>query len=364
MAYDLIYHLNLAFILILGAITSYEDVKKNRISNKYIVSATIVAFLTNVVWNYLATAPWDTKLLYIQTTLLNACLCLLIGFLLWYLSVWRAADGKLFFAYAFLLPISTYYYGYTQPFPSFSILVNTLVPTFLILTLNLWVATSNDEKFGIVRTLANRRQLFYMLLSLLSVQWLFSILFKHLALTNDFLITGLFSTLLLLFLTNRFGSVLYEISIPLVLLRIILDYEPMLSINFIIQFLTLFALFVLLNFITNLGSFRFNERIKITELKPGMHCAEKIVRRGKLYVVSAPPTNEAEYLNINYENLTNDDIKKLRLLRSKDRLKCPELTVRQTLPFAPFLFMGVLLTILIRGDIITYSKLTMLGYVL
>jgi Flp pilus assembly protein protease CpaA len=356
MIYDLIYSLNLAFILMLGVVTSYEDIKKNRISNKYILLAAIAAFLTNIVGNYLATAPWETKLLYIQTTIINACISLLIGFLLWHLKLWRAGDGKLFFTYAFLLPISVYYYGYVGYFPSFAILVNTIIPLFLLLILNLWVTTSTDEKYEIVKRIMNPRRFFYTFLSLITVQWLSSLLFRYILSINDVFISGSLSIVILVPLMSRFQDVLYEISPPLVLLRILLEYRTMTSIDFIAQLLLLFAFLVfILGFITNLGSFRFSERVKIMDLKPGMYCTEKITKKGKFYAKSS--LNEAEILNFDYENLTYKDIKKLHTAYRTGRLKFEYLTIGQTLPFAPFLFLGTLLTLLIRGDLTTYLKL-------
>lgn len=343
---------NILFILLLGVITSYEDARKNKISNKYVAMATVFAFLTNVLWSYLSPAPAETKMLYIQATLLNAFLAFAVGFLLWRCGIWRAGDGKLFFAYSFLLPISTYYYGFVMYFPSFTILLNTLVPTFLLLTLNVWVTTSNEEKFKILRGLMNPRNIVYAFLSLINIQWILSILFKLLSIKDTIAPTYL-SILALLFITDRFQELIYKTSIPLFLLRLFFDYETLLSPTLIIQFTLMFAFFILLiPFITNLGSFRFNDRVKLTRLKPGMCCAERIVRKGRFYERSS--TAKRGILKMNYESLTADDIERLKRLSKQGKVRFDELVIRHTIPFAPLLFLGVLLTILLKGDIITH----------
>jgi prepilin signal peptidase PulO-like enzyme (type II secretory pathway) len=156
---------------------------------------------------------------------------------------------------------------------------------------------------------------------------------------------------------NKIQDFIYEASIPIVILRILIDYETITSYNFIIQFLLLFGLFILVAIITNLGSFRFNERVGISNLRPGMCCVEKVLKKGRFYIKSATSRRATESLNLSYENLNDNDIKKLNELHKTGKLKFRELAIKQTMPFAPYLFLGVLLTILIRGDIITYLKI-------
>ncbi|QLJ53368.1 MAG: hypothetical protein Sv326_1193 [Candidatus Fermentimicrarchaeum limneticum] len=351
-----VFILNTLFVLVLGIVTSYGDIRKNKISNRYVIIAVILAFLTNVLGSYFAQASTDTKMLYIQTTLLNAFFALLVGFILWYAKIWRAGDGKLFFAYAFLLPVSTYYYGYVAYFPSFTLLVNTLIPLFLILTFNLWYITSTEEKFEIFKSVVNPKRLFYMLLSLMSTQWIISILFQRLLSVSDFLTAGCISILVLVFLTNHLQDILYEISIPVVILRIMLDYGTVVSYSFFTQFLLLFGLFLLaITFITNLASFRFNDKIRVPDVKKGMCCVERISRKGRFYEKTLTPHNRI--LKLNYESLTQDDVDRLKRMNKNGQLRFDELTIQQTIPFAPLLFFGVLLTIVLRGDVLTHLKL-------
>lgn len=360
---DLILALNFLCILLLGVVTSYEDIKNNKIRNKYIVYALLFGIGTNVLLPTIAEGSWYIASIYLMTTLTNAMLALFVGFALWYFKIWRAGDGKLFFAYAFLLPISVYYYGYMPYLQSFTLLVNTILSIFLLLSLDLWIITSTDEKLDILKNSLNPKQLFYMLTSLISTQWLLSLLFQQLLPTIDTLTMGLLSIVLLGFLTSHYQDVVYEASVPLVLIRILLDTKTILSYNFISQIAILFILsVVVINFITNLGSFRFNERAKISNLKRGACCVDRILKKGKFYDASSTSQEGVELLDLNYEDLTTADIKKLNSLYKEGRLKCEELKIRQTIPFAPLLFLGVLLTLLIRGDAITYLRWMLAKY--
>jgi hypothetical protein len=362
---DLILALNFLCILLLGAITSFEDIKNNKIRNTYIACALLFGICTNVLLPIIAEGSWYFVSIYLMTTLINAIMALVAGFALWYSKIWRAGDGKLFFAYAFLLPITVYHYGYLPYFLSFSLLINILTIVFFLLCLNLWIITSTDEKLEILKNSTNPKQLFYMLTSLISTQWLLSILFRQLLPTADVLTTGLISIVLLTFLTNRYQNAVYKASIPIMVLRILVDFGTMASYSFISQLAILFILFVVVvNFITNLGSFRFTERVKIVNLKPRACCTEKIIRKEGSYTKSSTSGKIEEVLKLNYEDLTDADIKKLNLLHKRGRLKFKELTIRQTIPFAPFLLLGVLLTILIRGDVIAYSSLIVLRYLI
>ncbi|NYZ78837.1 hypothetical protein H0N99_01685 [Candidatus Micrarchaeota archaeon] len=360
---DLILALNFLCILFIGLTTSYDDIKKNKIRNKYIAYALLFGIGTNVLLPLITEGSWFLYSDYLRQTLMNALLALFAGFALWYFKIWRAGDGKLFFAYAFLIPLSIYNYGHLAYFQSLTLLVNTLISLFLLLSLNVWITTSTDEKIEILKNSLNPKQLFYILMSLISTQWLLAILVQPLLPTGDILTTGSLAIIFLTLLMNRYQETVYEASIPLVILRILIDYKTMSSYAFMSQLIILFILFVgVVNFITSLGSFRFSERIKIMNLKSSAYCAEKIVRRGEFYEASLAPKEDEQLLDLNYENLTDKDIKKLNLLYKNCKLKCDELTIRQTIPFAPFLFLGVLLTLLIRGDVVAYSRFLLLKY--
>jgi hypothetical protein len=64
---------------------------------------------------------------------LNATISFGLGFLLWTLGLWAAGDGKLFGVLAFLLPLAVYRNNYLNWFPSFVLFFNTFIGVFVIL---------------------------------------------------------------------------------------------------------------------------------------------------------------------------------------------------------------------------------------
>ena len=52
--------------------------------------------------------------------------------------------------------------------------------------------------------------------------------------------------------------------------------------------------------------------------------------------------------------LTNKEIKKIQRLHSQGDVKDHTIRIAYTVPFAPFMFLGVLVTLLCKGNIIFY----------
>ena len=55
------------------------------------------------------------------------------------------------------------------------------------------------------------------------------------------------------------------------------------------------------------------------------------------------------------EGLTESDAGKIMELFSKRRLNFSKIRIHQTLPFAPFIFLGVLLTLISRGSFVIFA---------
>jgi len=100
-----------SFILLFGTITSYEDIRWGRIRNKYILSALLFTALINSLMFLGVIEDHNLDEGYYLALLINV----IIAF----------GDAKLFSAYAALVPLTTYRQGYTQYFPSFTLLSNT-----------------------------------------------------------------------------------------------------------------------------------------------------------------------------------------------------------------------------------------------
>ena len=64
---------------------------------------------------------------------INGVLAFTLGVTLWLLGLWAAGDAKMFALLAFTLPLSTYSDNYLSYFPSFALFFNTFIAMFIIL---------------------------------------------------------------------------------------------------------------------------------------------------------------------------------------------------------------------------------------
>ncbi|MFH0891608.1 MAG: hypothetical protein V1867_02405 [Candidatus Falkowbacteria bacterium] len=146
MSIDPISILLLPAVLLIGTITSIEDIRINKIRNKWILFGSaygLAAFFGLIIWNLSAysisdfyytniakvglgdlrpvfTVHWD----FFWKTGLNGFLSLILGFALWKNNIMAAGDAKLFFVYALLIPINYYWRSYLPFFPSLALLIN------------------------------------------------------------------------------------------------------------------------------------------------------------------------------------------------------------------------------------------------
>ena len=115
-------------IMLLGIITSYEDIKEGKIRNKYIIFSIIYSLLIYFILILMYSLKGTLRGEYISGLIINIFFAIIIGYAFWKSGVWTAGDGKLFIAYAFLVPLTEYSEGYVTFFPSMVLLVNFFVP--------------------------------------------------------------------------------------------------------------------------------------------------------------------------------------------------------------------------------------------
>lgn len=72
---------------------------------------------------------------------LNAGLAFGLGVTLWLLGLWAAGDAKMYALIGFTLPLSTYQNNYLDYFPSFALFINTFIAMFFMLLLEFLAKT-------------------------------------------------------------------------------------------------------------------------------------------------------------------------------------------------------------------------------
>lgn len=115
----------LPIIIFIGLITSYQDFKYGKIKNKWVLSGLVWGLAVYAFFAVLALFGSPTTFFYYAPRIfINSIIALGVGYLFWRLDLWSAGDAKLFFIFSFLLPIEHYQRSNLPYFPSFALLVN------------------------------------------------------------------------------------------------------------------------------------------------------------------------------------------------------------------------------------------------
>ncbi len=122
----LIESFSLATIFLIGILTSYEDIRTGKIRNAWIITGFICAFFFYYFEYFFRTLPFGV-------IFTNFIISSAVAFTLWNLKYWSAGDAKLFSLYSVLVPVWIYHKMYFHFFPSFNILYYTFIPAAIYL---------------------------------------------------------------------------------------------------------------------------------------------------------------------------------------------------------------------------------------
>jgi len=169
--------------------------------------------------------------------------------------------------------------------------------------------------------------------------------------------------LIFVFLAKYLKKHLFQIAV-LICAVILIVNRNIYIIDFFKYFLILFIFWILVKgFILDLSKKLFFKKVKITELEKGMIPIEAIIKKEKKYKKEKHNLllflkNENDYLfDIMPEGLTKDDIIKIKRLLKNGKLKFRNMKIHQTIPFAPFIFLGTIITMLVQGNLLVFLRL-------
>jgi Flp pilus assembly protein protease CpaA len=347
-------------ILIFGFHTSYTDIKYGKIKNVSILLLLITSVLINVLFTKtLSSIDFSLNSDFIQT-LTNVIITFIFGFFLWSSGLWSEGDAKLFLGYSLLLPVFTYKYGYVSFFPSLVILVNTFIPIAIFYIFD----SFRQTKFNVLKT--NIKEIF----SLKQILNLFFVVFGLFYILDLFLLQfqislNIFVKLLIMFalmeILNKISNATLIISLLGSLLRIILSFNSIFTYTFLNEFLFSVPFFLVLRLIINITE--FSVVVKINDLRSGMMLTEQLVHTKKgiekkelslLTFFDILGSVKESLIGDVKVRLTKDDIKVLKMLKKKGKLEFDEIKIAKTVPFAPFMLFGVLLTYFLQGSLFYY----------
>ena len=338
---------NLFLICLLGLATSFTDLREGLIPNKFVFPAIAAAFILNFL-NGFEFVPF----------LVNGFLAFLLGFLLWLASLWSAGDAKLFLAFALLVPFS--FYSTASLFPAFTILVNSFVPIFILLLALVATKTSTKQKILALKQAFEPKMVASVAVYFFSFYWLLEISLPFLPIQLDFFTMALILFALVSaveFLLPKKSLYFFGLLSPFLLF---LRLEAALTLEFALFFVSfMVAILLLMFFVLRLGFSCFGKLVKIGELREGMALLEiPVLRKGKVekknpvlpsFVNIFSEIKEKPFIEARPKGLEKKDIAKLKKATCEGKLSFKSILVQETLPFAPLIFIGTILSFFTTG---------------
>jgi len=351
-------------IIALGLMTSYTDIKNGKISNKHILFALIYSLIVYVI---LIFTVENIRVDYFVELGFMLPLMLFIGFIIWYVGLWTAGDAKLFFAYSALIPLSVYKYGALPYFSATNILINTFIPFAFFLFVWLMFKTTMKQKLIVMKNALQPKKLAMLAIALFAFLWIISMLFSVFGISPDFFVTIFFVFIVMIIIEKIFPIKMVYIMIGIAILRFFFD-KTVYTLDSVKFFLIIFVAFIILRFfILELGYGMLTKDMDIILLKKGMIPAEEVyIEKGEykknsllyfsLFSYLHRKTKKRKYLfEPTAEGLSEKDVEKLKKLEK--RLGFEHLKIYQSFSFAPFMFAGVLLTLLVQGSLFIFLAL-------
>ncbi len=359
-------------IIALGIYTSYTDIRYGKIKNTAIFGAIIYSLFMHIFLLFVLEVGTNKDYIIHMTS--NFIIALLAGFFLWDMKLWSSGDGKLFTAYSALIPILIYNQSSFVPyFPSLNLFINTFIPIFVFFAINVILMTHWKQKKDSIMNVLKIRDLAPQFISFFVFIWLLTFISEKWGMQLPYLIIIPILFTISLFSQSTLGQKHLLKIMGICSILILALSRKVYNLHFLKMLLVTFIIFIIFRLIfLDLSFQHFSRKIKISNLRQGMIPAEIIyesgtdkdksgknqdnrLRKKKLLFFSffeyLANKNQKSIISCCTEGLSEKDIKKLRILRDKHP-NFQYLRIQQSLPFAPFMFFGVLLTLLARGSII------------
>lgn len=333
-------------MLVFGIWSSYTDIKFGKIKNHLVLLLFFCGFLIN-------TFITKTFIDFFYLSIVNFLVAFILGFLMWLFNLWSAGDAKLFSAFAFLLPVNLYrqvYFG----FPALAILINTFVPFAIFYILASIFKLKFAPLKNYVKRSFNLTGVLKVVVYVLGILFLVNSTFGMLGIQTNFLI-NIFLIFVFIEILEKYKNYYLDATFLIfAVLNLIFSYQNLFTLDFIENYvLLIFAYEILGIFFSYLSGFSFTKNVKINNLKPGMILGEALIF-GKQIRKGKKPMFISFYGLFSYLRgnvlaktnfvLTEESIKKIKYLSKKNRLNFKTIKIENSIPFAPLLFIGVILS--------------------
>jgi Flp pilus assembly protein protease CpaA len=359
-------------ILIIGIISSYTDIKYGKIKNKVIVIGLFYVVLVHLL--LVLTSKTINSTAYLHYVV-NALFSILISFILWLTGLWTAGDAKLFFLFNLLTPTSFIELGYAGFFYGFVYFTNMFGVLFIFLFFKILTRVDwKTIKYALKKSL---KPTYVLQIILFVFSFGFFIQFFPIILRSNFFITMSFFFIVFIFLRKLSGRFFLVLIIGISIVRIFVDRNIIQTAPFWIDLFTQATYFILLRLIIlRLSYYAFTKKITLANLEEKMFLAEdifpiesitkiddqtvgtrtQVYRKKPLTLLTFFSYLEQKHQKP-FEYNTNLGLSEENLHWFKHNEKYilfKEIRIYETMYFAPFIFAGVIITLLVKGDVFIF----------
>lgn len=334
--------------LLLGIYVCYQDIRHGIIRNRFILMLLMLGIAYQVLSGMILTDTFAVAFTFLYG--------FLIAFLFWWLGLWPGGDAKLFTVLLLLLPQGLYSGNLLFPY-----LTNIFVPVFLFMVAYVLIRSKASSIKKAIAYSLNPYKVSFIFIIMIGFMWFFTGIIKIAGIEADY-----FITILLLFAVYEFFSITISAKAEalfafLAVLRALLDFQGLFTLASLQFFLLVAGAFVFFRFfLLHLAYYTFTNEVRIEKLMPGMVLAEGICPKGKGYErISFLNSSLIEFLQQkkrrfihSLDELTKPDVERIKRLRKEGRIVFGVVRVCQTQPFAAFILIGYVLTLVFQGGIV------------
>ena len=348
-------------LIILGCCfyASYTDIKFGRVRN-FCSFSLIGLGLFNQIF----------LILFREGRIIEAIFLILGGFLISYLiylvGIWAPGDSKLFLGAALTLPKTAFdHFVGVSEFPILGLLINIFLPYFLFTMLSLLYKVIKGElkvNFQGRLVLEDLVTLIYNIFCFIGLGYLLHYPIRKFDIQINYLLIAPFLigffVLFRKFITKYHLATYQMLILSPFLFVTVFSVSPPLTTLVNIVIVSIVMYFLLKILARDLGQASFVEEKDISELKPGVILAEKIVEVEEKKYEKRDGTFSSHFargilVGPVPEGLSCEKIKELKQLCDLGSFEefGNKIKIQHSMSFAPFISLGILLTLIARGSI-------------
>lgn len=349
----------LPIIIMLGLVTSYEDYKHGKIRNKWLIISIIYALIMHTALVVAKIIAYKTFL----ALLLIFGISLVISYFMWKKDMWSAGDAKLFCTYILLVPAAAYSSVGFRYYPQISILINTFI-VFMVVALFEFIINirKEDNRKEFKRLFIKKISPKILAINMITMLGIFSIvtyLFRNAELRFFYgIIIGTTVYSIIEKIKTRYKKenlitkVFIALNIILVIVIIFVNAQ-MRTYEFWTIIITHSLIYlIIVEAIIETYSFMSTKKMKLTGLKAGMILFDKVIKTKEGFRID----NDAKksVFKPSIKGLTEEEADFIK--KNKGLFGSENIRIKKTIAFAPLIFLGVLMTIIFKGNVFIFIK--------